>query len=113
MFARLLNRLAARPSARRPRFCRSLPLRLEVLEDRTLLTGHVLSDAALLPFTPKGAATVAGFLAAPAQIDLYQISLHSGDTTTASVAAQSTGSGLNAPAIRSRRTTTSTAVIRS
>jgi len=59
MFARFMNRLAGRPSPRRPRFCRPLPLRLEYLEDRTLLTGHVLSNATLLPPFSAGRTTTA------------------------------------------------------
>jgi hypothetical protein len=81
----------------RPRRDRSLrpvwPLRLESLEDRTLLSGDPLTLATPLTFQ-LNTAHASHFLSSPGEIDLYRIHLEAGDRVTASVNAQQAGSGL-------------------
>ena len=69
-------------------------LAVERLEDRTLLSGNTLATATVLPFTAFDTAHVAAFLNAPAEADLYRVTLGVGDQLTASVSAQTAGSGL-------------------
>src|SRR5262245_37087517 len=69
-------------------------LRVERLEDRTLLSGDTLATAALLPFTAFHNAHAAGFLATPNEVDLYRLHLSAGDQIRAAVSAQTSGSGL-------------------
>jgi hypothetical protein len=68
---------------------------LERLEDRTLLTGHSLATATALNLDYGAPSTVAGFLQAAQDVDLYSLRLQTGDTVTAGVAAQQNGSGLD------------------
>jgi hypothetical protein len=71
------------------------PLRLETLEDRTLLAGHTPATAALLSFTRNNTAATSGFLATSEQTDWFGVNLSAGDTVTASVETQEIGSGLD------------------
>src|SRR5262249_31171257 len=89
----MFSRLWKRPSHRTPRR-HHLPLRLEVLEDRTLLSASPLAAATPLLFGPLGTAQVAHFLATPAEVDLYRVTLNTGDQVSARVSAQTAGSGL-------------------
>jgi hypothetical protein len=67
-------------------------LRLEALEDRTLLSGNLPSTA--LHFTAFNTAHAAGFLASPNQFDLFRLNLNAGGRISAAVTAQMSGSGL-------------------
>jgi hypothetical protein len=82
----------AHPKSHRPR--RRCPLALEWLENRILLAGDTLATATALSFTSLQTAHVAGFLASSQTVDLYQVQLNAGDAIRASVAAQTSGSGL-------------------
>src|SRR4051812_37635697 len=69
-------------------------LRLEPLEERTLLAGHTLATATALAFTDFGTARAGAFLATPQEVDLYRVHLRAGDEVSASISAQTAGSGL-------------------
>jgi hypothetical protein len=66
----------------------------ERLEDRTLLSGDTLAIAAALPFTALRTAHAASLLTKPDEVDLYRVSLETGDQVSVGVSAQTTGSGL-------------------
>ena len=66
---------------------------LERLEDRTLLSGDTLATATLLAFNFNNAHAGA-FLANPAEVDLYRVSLGAGDRVNAAISAITSGSGL-------------------
>jgi hypothetical protein len=88
----LLRLVRPRP-LRSVRSIRGFPFRrvhLERLENRTLLAGQV----APLSFTAFQTAHHAGHLATANDFDLYTLSLQAGDRITATVSAQSAGSGL-------------------
>src|SRR4051812_19739286 len=72
-------------------------LRLEPLEDRTLLTGHTLDTAFVPQFAALSSsvevAHASGFLADGHQTDLYRVHLNAGDQVNARLAAQTQGSG--------------------
>jgi hypothetical protein len=70
-------------------------LRLEWLEDRTLLAGHTLATATPLALAAGRLTTVSGFLPSGRSVDLYALSLAAGATVRAAVAAQSIGSTLD------------------
>ena len=79
----------ARPTRPRRRLC------VEVLEDRTLLSGHLWADALGLAFQ-GGAAHASDFLSNPQDFRIYQLgSLVAGDTVNARVNAQQIGSSLD------------------
>src|SRR5205807_1720547 len=66
-------------------------LRVEQLEDRTLLSGNTLATATPLRFTSFSTAQAAGFLADPRAADLYRVHLGAGDRVSAALAAQTQG----------------------
>ena len=67
-----------------------LPLCLEHLETRVAPSGNTLATAVLLPIPPSGAASATAYLAQPADVELYAVSLNRGDRVTAQVDAQQT-----------------------
>src|SRR5262249_25949492 len=70
-------------------------LLLERLEDRTLLSGaDTLRTALPLSLTASGTAQAGHFLAAPNEGDLYRVHLGAGARVSASLTAQTAGSGL-------------------
>jgi hypothetical protein len=69
-------------------------LRVEWLEDRTLLSGNTIRTATPLTFGPFQTTQVSHFLNDPKEEDLYQVTLNPGDRLNASISAQGAGSGL-------------------
>ena len=83
-----------RPRKARPRCPHWRRLSVEWLEDRTILSGSPLTEATPLLFGPPGTAQAAHFLASPTEVDLYRVHLDAQDRLSASVSAQTAGSGL-------------------
>jgi hypothetical protein len=69
-------------------------LRLERLEDRTLLSGSTFATAVPLAFASFPTLQTSQFLSDPREVDLYQVPLNQGDRVHVAVNAQMTGSGL-------------------
>jgi uncharacterized repeat protein (TIGR01451 family) len=69
-------------------------LRLEWLEDRTLLSGNTIQTATPLTFIAFQTAQATHFLSDPRDADLYQVTLNASDRLSAGVSAQTAGSGL-------------------
>jgi FG-GAP-like repeat/Bacterial pre-peptidase C-terminal domain len=66
----------------------------EWLEHRTLLAANPLGSAVPLQFGMLEDASQSHFLSSPGEVDLYSVALRSGDTMSASINAQSSGSTL-------------------
>src|SRR5437899_8168567 len=66
----------------------------EWLEPRTLLAASPLDLAVPLHFGAFNDAEVSHFLSIPDEVDLYSVTLQSGETLDASIEAQQAGSGL-------------------
>src|SRR5215469_10675272 len=64
------------------------------LEPRTLLAAAPLNSAIPLHFGVLNDAEVSHFLSLPDEVDLYSVTLQSGETLDASIDAQQAGSGL-------------------
>src|SRR5690349_18330840 len=88
MLARLLA-WCLRPRSRRARPRKRLSL--ECLEDRNLFSVSPLAAAIPLAFNTQGVAQVSHLLSSPTEADLYRVTLHSGDTLEAGIAAQDAG----------------------
>ena len=67
------------------------------LEQRTLLAASPLELAVPLHFGAFNDAQVSHFLSIPDEVDLYSVTLQSGETLDASIDAQQAGSGLDEP----------------
>jgi hypothetical protein len=68
---------------------------VEQLEARLPPAGHTIADAGTPVLGPLNASTVSGFLDSPNQVDLYRVSLGTGDRLVASVVARTAGSALD------------------
>ena len=68
-----------------------LPPCLEPLETRVVPSGNTLATAVFLPIPPSGAVSATAYLAQPADVELYAVSLNRGDQVMAQVDAQQMG----------------------